>query len=86
MSEIRDCFDTSVPLYLLSEDIDKADRVEHLLAERGTISVQVLNQFAAVGLRKLRLPLRDVRDILNTVRAVCSVEALAVAIHDRGLG
>lgn len=80
-----DFFDTSILLYLLSEDFDKADRVEHLLAERGTISVQVLNEFAAVALRKLRIPLGDVREILDTVRAVCGVEAVTVATHDRGL-
>jgi len=85
MSEVRDFFDTSILLYLLSEDFDKAERVEHLLAERGTISVQVLNEFAAVALRKLRIPLGDVREILDTVRAVCSVEAVTVATHDRGL-
>jgi predicted nucleic acid-binding protein len=85
MSDAEDFFDTSVLLYLLSEDFDKADRVEHLLAERGTISVQVLNEFAAVALRKLRMPLGDVRVILDTVRAVCTVETITVATHDRGL-
>ncbi|MGB6310137.1 MAG: PIN domain-containing protein [Steroidobacteraceae bacterium] len=85
MSEGEDFFDTSVLLYLLSKDFDKADCVEQLLAERGTISVQVLNEFAAVALRKLRMPLGDVREILDTVRAVCSVEAVTAATHDRGL-
>jgi predicted nucleic acid-binding protein len=85
MSEVREFFDTSILLYLLSADFDKADRVEHLLAERGTISVQVLNEFAAVALRKLRIPLGDVKEILDTVRAVCSVEPVTVATHDRGL-
>jgi predicted nucleic acid-binding protein len=41
-------FDTSVLLYLLSKDAAKADRVEELLAARGTISVHVLNEIAAV--------------------------------------
>jgi predicted nucleic acid-binding protein len=85
MSEVRDFFDTSILLYLLSDDFDRANRVEQLLAERGTISVQVLNEFAAVALRKLRMPLGDVREILDTVRAVCRVEAVTVAAHDRGL-
>jgi len=85
MRDVEDFFDTSVLLYLLSKDFDKADRVEQLLAGRGTISVQVLNEFAAVALRKLRMPLGDVREILDTVRAVCSVEAVTVATHDRGL-
>ena len=78
-------FDTSVLFYLLSADIKKADRVEALLAERGVISVQVLNEFSAVAMRKLHLPLRDIREILATVCAVCAVESVTVATHDRGL-
>ena len=85
MRDAERFFDTSVLLYLLSDDFHKADRVEELLAGRGTISVQVLNEFAAVALRKLRMPLRDIREILDTVRAVCSVEAITIATHDRGL-
>lgn len=85
MSDAERFFDTSVLLYLLSGDSRKADRVEQLLGERGTISVQVLNEFAAVALRKLRMPLRDIREILDTVRAVCNVEAVTVATHDQGL-
>jgi len=85
MSDVDRFFDTSVLLYLLSDDSDKADRVEQLLADRGTISVQVLNEFAAVALRKLRMPVDDVREILDTVRAVCGVESVTLATHDRGL-
>lgn len=85
MSAADPFFDTSVLLYLLSADSSKADRVEHLLAERGTVSVQVLNEFAAVAVRKLKMPLNDVREILATVRAVCHVAPVTVATHDRGL-
>jgi predicted nucleic acid-binding protein len=85
MSDAERFFDTSVLLYILSGDSRKADRAEQLLAERGTISVQVLDEFAAVALRKLRMQLRDVREVLDTVRAVCNVEAVTVATHDRGL-
>ncbi len=31
------------------------------------------------------MPLRDVREILDTIRAVCSVEPITLATHDRGL-
>ena len=78
-------FDTSVLLYLLSNDTEKADRVETLLAERGTISVQVLNEFAAVAIRKLKMPMSEVREILDTVRTVCDVEPVTVETHDRAL-
>jgi len=85
MSAADSFFDTSVLLYLLSQDSNKADRVEQLLAERGTISVQVLNEFAAVAMRKLKMPLSEVREILGTLRAICNVEPVTVATHDRGL-
>ena len=85
MSDVEPFFDTSALLYLLSADSAKADRIEALLAERGTISVQVLNEFAAVATGKLKMSLPDVRMILNTVRAVCAVESLTMAVHDRGL-
>lgn len=85
MRAVDSFFDTSVLLYLLSKDSDKADRVEQLLAKRGTISVQVLNEFAAVAMRKLKMPLNDVREILGTLRAIRNVEPVTVATHDRGL-
>ena len=85
MSDVDNFFDTSVLLYLLSSDSDRADRVEQLLTERGTISVQVLNEFAAVALRKLRMPLGAIREILDTVRALCGIEPVTLATHDRGL-
>lgn len=85
MSDADTFLDTSVLLYLLSGDSTRADRVEQLLAEQGTISVQVLNEFAVVALRKLKMPLVDVKEILGTVRAVCRIEPLTIATHDRGL-
>jgi predicted nucleic acid-binding protein len=53
MPEADTLFDTNVLLYLLSEDATKADRAEKLVANGGVISVQVLNEFAAVASRKL---------------------------------
>ena len=85
MSAAEPFFDTNVLLYLLSADAAKADRAEALLADRATISVQVLNEFAAVTTRKLGMPLKEVRDILGTIRRVCRVEPLTVETHDRAL-
>jgi len=78
-------FDTGVLLYLLSEDTAKADRVAALLEQSGVVSVQVLNEFAAVALRKARLSLQEIRDVLDTVRAVCAVQPLTTTTHDLGL-
>jgi predicted nucleic acid-binding protein len=85
MSDADPFFDTSVLLYLLSGDTAKADRIEALLSARGVVSVQVLNEFAVVALRKLKMPLNEVREILDTIRAVCAVEPVTVETHDRGL-
>lgn len=83
MSDAESFFDTCILLYLLSSEVEKADRVESLLADSGVISVQVLNEFAAVAIRKLAMPLDDVREILETVRSVCHTEPLTVDDHDR---
>lgn len=85
MSDAESFFDTSVLLYLLSGDADKADRVEALLSAHGVVSVQVLNELAVVALRKIKMPLSEVREILDTIRAVCAVEPITVETHDRGL-
>jgi predicted nucleic acid-binding protein len=85
MSGVDSFFDTSVLLYLLSADPAKADRVEQLLENRGTISAQVLNEFAAVALRKLKMPVNEVREVLDGIRSVCSVEPVSVVTHERGL-
>ena len=85
MSVADSFFDTSVLLYLLSTDDAKADRVEALLVQRGTISVQVLNEFAVVAIRKLKMPLPEVREVLDTIRAVCEVKPVTIETHDCAL-
>jgi predicted nucleic acid-binding protein len=82
MSGADSFFDTSVLIYLLSSDSEKADRVEALLAESGTISVQVLNEFTAVASRKLDMPLDEIREVLDTVRDICRTEPLTVEDYD----
>jgi len=78
-------FDTNVLLYLLSADATKADRVEETLAAGATISVQVLNEFAAVALRKLGMTVAEVRDALDPIMTICKVLPVTVETHKRGL-
>jgi predicted nucleic acid-binding protein len=78
-------FDTNVLLYLLSGDAAKADRAEALIADGGTISVQVLNEFAAVASRKLGMAWPEIREILAELRAVCRVVPLDLETHEAGL-
>lgn len=78
-------FDTNVLLYLLSADSAKAQRAEELVAEKGWVSVQVLNEFASVASRKLRMPLSEIRECLEPIRSICTVEPVTVETHTRGL-
>ena len=85
MSADQDFFDTNVLLYLLSADAAKADKAEALVAGGGRISVQVLNEFASVAARKLRMPWAEISDVLAQVRAVCVVDAVTVETHEKAL-
>jgi predicted nucleic acid-binding protein len=78
-------FDTNILLHLLSSEQIKADQAEALIAGGGVISVQVLNEFVSVATRKLAMRLSEAREILVTVRAICSVAPLSVETHDLGL-
>ncbi len=84
MSAIKPFFDTNVLLYLLAED-DRADIAESLLGQGGTISVQVLNEFASVASRKLRMGWPEIREILATIQSICSIVPVGVEIHDDAL-
>ncbi len=85
MSGADSFFDTNIVLYLLSADTVKADRAEQLIASGGKISVQVLNEMAAVARRKLAMSWREIREVIRQVRAVCHVTPLTVETHERGL-
>ena len=85
MSAAERFLDTNVLLYLLSGDDAKADQAEATLASGGVISVQVLNEFAAVAARKLKMPMAEIREVLTTIRAVCTVEPVSEETHDKGL-
>lgn len=77
--------DTNVLLYLLSSDDDKAGVVEKLLEGQHQISVQVLNEFAAVARRKAGLSWTEIRELLDGIRPSCGVRPLTVDTHERGL-
>jgi predicted nucleic acid-binding protein len=85
MSDADSFFDTSVLLYLLSDEPGKADRVEELLQQSGTISVQILNEFTSVATRKLGLSLPEVSEVLESVRTICNTQPLTVDTYDRGI-
>ena len=77
--------DTNVLLYLLSEDAAKAVRAEHVLSAGVVISVQVLNEFAHVARRKLKLDWPRLRQALLDIRRFAEVRALTLQVHELGL-
>jgi predicted nucleic acid-binding protein len=78
-------FDTNVLIYLASGDPTRADRVETIISNGGTISVQVLNELANVARRKMRLSWKDTRAFLFMIRGLLSVSPLTTKIHEEGL-
>jgi predicted nucleic acid-binding protein len=85
MKDADSFFDTNVVLYLFSADATKSDRAEELLASGGKISVQVLNEMAAVARRKLGMSWGEIREVVTQLRTVCPVTPLTVETHERGL-
>jgi len=85
MSAAEHFFDTNVLLYLLSGDPTKADRAEEALAAGGVLSVQVLNEFASVASRKLKMSIAEIREALAVIRAICKTVPLSAETHDVGL-
>jgi predicted nucleic acid-binding protein len=80
-----DFFDSNVLLYFLAADAAKAGRVETLLAGGGTISVQVLDECAAVASRKFHMPFPKIREVLRHIRAACTVRVADIETHKLGL-
>ena len=85
MSAAERFFDTNVLLYLLSGDDFRADRAESELSAGGVLSVQVLNEFASVASRKLKMSIAEIREVLAAIRAVCKIVPLSEETHDLGL-
>lgn len=77
--------DTNILLYLLSADAGKADRAEELLMAGGCLSVQVLNEYAAVASRKLGMNWQEIREALDVVRKICRLVPVDARTHDRAL-
>jgi predicted nucleic acid-binding protein len=79
-------FDTTILIYSVSSDESRSAIAERLLADGGYVSVQVLNEFAAVARRKLSMPWEDITDALLAIRALCeSPMPLSITTHDAAL-
>jgi predicted nucleic acid-binding protein len=78
--------DTNVLLYASLQPDPRSEAARTLLARRGTISVQVLNEFANVAVRKLRRPWPEIGRALAAIRVLCAPPLpLTLAIHEAGI-
>jgi predicted nucleic acid-binding protein len=80
-----DFLDSNVILYFASRDPAKADRAEELMRDGGTVSVQVLNEIANVGRKKLKLSWDELDEVTRLVRVLLDVVPLFPETHDRGI-
>jgi predicted nucleic acid-binding protein len=84
-SETKAFFDTNILLHEFSEDATKASLSEDVMRGGGVISVQVLNEFASAGRRKLGMSWTAIREILREYRENLTVVPLTLEMHQRGL-
>jgi predicted nucleic acid-binding protein len=78
--------DTNVLIYAFGQDPSRTAIAERLLADGGTLSVQVLNEFASVAKRKLSMNWEEVEAALAAIRDLCAPPLpLTVEIHEAGL-
>jgi predicted nucleic acid-binding protein len=77
--------DSNVLLYTLGPDSRKAELANRLLDESPTISVQVLNEFVNVALKKLKLDWAAIETALAHARAYCPVVPVGLSVHLRAM-
>lgn len=79
-------FDTNILIYAVAQDDQRTPVAETLLTEGGVVSIQVLNEFAAVARRKLGMSWKEVTEALHGVRVLCpDPVALTITTHEAAL-
>lgn len=76
--------DTNIAVYALS-DGPKCDTAFLLLEAGPSVSVQLLNEFMNVSLRKRRLPWPEIEELLSVINSLASsVRPIDIEMHRRG--
>ena len=63
--------DTNVFVYAVAQDDPRSQSAEELISAGGTVSVQILNEFAAVVRKKTKMPWREIHLALESVIVLC---------------
>lgn len=78
--------DTNVLVYAFAADDRRSPKADELIAWGGTISVQVLNEFAHVAVRKLRRSWADTETALGAFRRLLDPPIpLTVGLHEKAI-
>ncbi len=77
-------FDSNVVLYLLSSDALKQSKAQQLMREKGTISVQVLNEVTNITQRKLRYTWAQTHALISALQTMFEVTPLTLQTHNLG--
>ena len=67
----RAFLDTNVFVHAIVQDDPRSHHAEELIAEGGKVSVQVLNEFAAVARRKTSMAWGEVQLALESIQILC---------------
>jgi predicted nucleic acid-binding protein len=79
-------FDTNVLIYAVARDDARTPVAETLLTEGGVVSVQVLNEFAAVARGQLGMSWKEVTEAIDGIRVLCpDPVALTITTHEAAL-
>ena len=81
---MKSFIDSNVLIYW-TDDSARANLVEKLLVADANISIQVLNEFTNVLIKKRALPLKQIRKWCDTLLEVCDVHELSVSTHTLAL-
>jgi predicted nucleic acid-binding protein len=83
---VKPFLDTHILVYAVLSDDRRCPTAELLLAAGGTISVQVLNEFANVARGKLKWPWPDIEAMLTLVRSrTRRVRDISVLTHEAAI-
>jgi len=78
--------DTNILLYTIGHHDSRTPTADALVEKGGIVSVQVLNELAAVAHRKLKMSWPDVTAALGAIRTLCpSVVPMTAETHDAAL-
>ncbi len=79
-------FDTNVLVYTIGQHDDRTPVADALLSGGGVISVQVLNELAAVARKKLGMSWPDVTEALDAIKVLCPAPLpITTDTHDAAL-